>query len=127
MIPLDLFHIFVVFTHSKIFLLKNNLNLLNSFHKITFFCREARLAIRWLEREMSRGHAGLQPQEKDEKAKISLPAPGRKDAGWARYSVLECVAFFAASQDVVLLSGDPEILEHRDTQTLQVGFSLWGI
>lgn len=84
------------------------------------------MAIRWLEREMSRGHAGLQPQEKDEKAKISLPTPGRKDAGWARYSVLECVAFFAASQDVVLLSGDPEILEHRDTQTLQVGFILWG-
>ena len=76
--------------------------------------REARLAICWLEWEMSQGHPGLQPQEKEEKAKIPIQASGRKDAGWAFYSVLECVAYIPASQDVVLLSGDTEILENRD-------------
>merc|ERR1740128_364107 len=86
--------------------------------------REARLSIRWLEHELARGHKGLQPQETDQRADINLTKPHRKEEGWARHQVLECVAYFAASKEeeehIVLLTGDPAIIHHQDPETMKL-------
>jgi len=82
--------------------------------------RDARLCIRWLERELSRGHKGLQPQEEDEKLKLSVSAPHRKEPGWGRHCVLQCVAYFAEKQDIIFLTGDEEIIQQKDPQTNKV-------
>ena len=37
-------------------------------------------------------------QDDDEKVKLDVMVPHRKDPGWARHSVLQCVAYFAAQQ-----------------------------
>ena len=51
--------------------------------------RSARDAIRWLERELERGHKGIRAQERAEVGSLPWPAPTRRQEGRSRYEVRE--------------------------------------
>jgi hypothetical protein len=51
--------------------------------------RSARDAIRWLERELERGHKGIRAQERAEVGSLPWPAPPRRQEGRSRYEVRE--------------------------------------
>jgi hypothetical protein len=51
--------------------------------------RSARDAIRWLERELERGHKGIRAQERAEVGSLPWPAPTRRQEGRSRYEVKE--------------------------------------
>ncbi len=55
--------------------------------------RSARDAIRWLERELERGHKGIRAQERAEVGSLPWPAPTRRQEGRSRYEVREYTAF----------------------------------
>lgn len=55
--------------------------------------RNARHSIRWLERELSRGHKGIQAQELNHKVKVNMTPPNRKSPEWSKFNILQCIAF----------------------------------
>ena len=72
--------------------------------------RGAREAIRWLERELSRGTDWLKAQKPEES--LPLERPG-ETLERSQLQLLECLSFFISSQgqEVTLLTGDKDILE----------------
>ena len=72
--------------------------------------RGAREAIRWLERELSRGSRGLRAQKQEES--LPLNSPGESLSKYD-LQLLECLSYFISSngpKDVTLLTGNKEIL-----------------
>lgn len=89
--------------------------------------RNARLSIRWLERELSRGHKGISAQEPDHKLNIHLTPPHRKSSEWSRFNILQCVAYqveaavvAANNEQVILLTADQHILHKTDQKAVQL-------
>ena len=60
---------------------------------IDFNPRNARQSIRWLERELSRGHKGILAQEAHQKTKVNMIPPNRKSPEWSKFQVLKCIAY----------------------------------
>ena len=56
-------------------------------HLFFLVYRSAREAIRWLERELGRGHKGIRAQERGEAASLPWPPPARREDGRTRYQV----------------------------------------
>ena len=73
--------------------------------------RGAREAIRWLERELSRGSRGLRAQKKEESVALERPT---ETVSKYDLQLLECLAFFISCNgpgDVTLLTANKEILD----------------
>ena len=73
--------------------------------------RGAREAIRWLERELSRGSDWLRAQKPEESLALEPPVEGLDRF---ELQLLECLSFFISSQagkDVTLLTGNKDILD----------------